>query len=71
MQSDVTVNGYHLPTLARLCKELHSPAQGALAEFIWRLHNSRELPVELAREFMHSAGYVPFKGYPLTRQHQA
>ncbi len=39
MQSNVTVNGYHLPTLARLCKELDSPAQGALAEFIWRLQN--------------------------------
>jgi ribonuclease HI len=61
-----TFNGYHLPTISRLCKELGSPREGNLAEFVWRLSNSAALRVGVAREFMRSAGYEPFQGYPLT-----
>jgi ribonuclease HI len=66
MNINLTLDGYHLPTIARLCKELGSPTQGPLAEFVWRLSNFAALPFAAAEEFMRSAGYVPFKGYPLT-----
>jgi ribonuclease HI len=66
MNSNFTSNGYHLPTISRLCKEVGSPRKGYLAEFVWRLSNSAALPVGVAREFLRSAGYAPFKGYPLT-----
>ncbi len=66
MNLNLTFNGYHLPTVSRLCKELGSPREGDLAEFIWRLSTSAALPVSVAQEFMRSAGYEPFRGYPLT-----
>jgi ribonuclease HI len=66
MNTNLTFDGYHLPTIARLCKELGSPTQGQLAEFVWRLSNFAALPFAVAEEFMRSAGYIPFKGYPLT-----
>src|SRR2546423_7436207 len=67
MQSDTTFQGYHLPTLAKLCKELNSPTEGELAAFVWRLSNMSTLPSTVAEEFLRSAGYKPFTGYPLTR----
>ncbi len=71
MNTNLTFNGYHLPTVARLCQELGSPTEGALAEFVWRLSNSDSLSIAAAQEFMRSAGYVPFKGYPLTNTNPA
>lgn len=67
MNTDLTFNGYHLPTIARLCQEFGSPTEGALAEFVWRLSNSDALPAAAVQEFMRSAGYEPFKGYPLAK----
>jgi ribonuclease HI len=66
MNIQFTFDGYQLPTISRLCKELGSPTEGHLAEFVWRISNSSALPVGVAQEFLRSAGYVPFKGYPLT-----
>jgi len=66
--TEITFDGYHLPTLAKVCRELNSPSDGALAEFVWRLSNSPAMPIMLAAEFLRSAGYVPFKGYPLQRR---
>jgi len=65
---DVTFNNYHLPTLARLARELGSPTHDGLAEFLWRLSNSASLPVEIAVDFMEAAGYEPFKGFPLRKK---
>jgi hypothetical protein len=65
---NVIFNGYHLPTLAKLCKELGSPSDGALAEFVWRLSNVDTLPVKIGYEFMAEAGYVPYVGFPLLRE---
>ena len=65
---DITFNGYHLPTLARLAREFGSPTNDGLAEFLWRLSNSASLPVEIAVDFMEAAGYEPFKGFPLRRK---
>jgi hypothetical protein len=63
---DVVFEGYHLPTLAKLAQEMGTPRWGTLAAIIWQL-SSKALPVEVAMDFMHAAGYVPFKGYPLER----
>ncbi len=71
MNINFTFNGYHLPTIARLCKELGSPREGDLAEFVWRLSNAAALPVGIAQEFMRAAGYEPFQGYPLTNANPA
>lgn len=68
MLQNITYNGYHLPTLARLARELNRPTQDDFAEFLWRLHNSPSLPVEIATRFMEEAGYEPFKGFPLQRK---
>lgn len=65
---NLTFNGYHLPTLARLARELHRPIDNAFAEFVWRLSNTPTLPVEHATAFMEEAGYEPFKGFPLQRR---
>lgn len=62
---DVTFDGYHLPTLAKLAWKLDKPTDDKFAEFIWRLSNTPTLPVEIATEFMEAAGYVPFAGFPL------
>ena len=65
---NITFDGYHLPTVARLAQELGRPTNDGLAEFIWRLSNSASLPVEIAVDFMEAAGYEPFKGFPLRRK---
>ena len=64
---NVSYNGYHLPTLARCCRDLGSPTQGELAEFIWRLGTRETFPVVLAQNFMRACGYQPSKGFPLQR----
>ncbi len=65
---DITFNGYHLPTIAQLAKELGSPINGAFAELIWHLSNRDTLPYTIAVEFMEEAGYVAFQGFPLVRR---
>ncbi len=67
MQTDLTFNGYHLPTLARVIKEMGSPTEGYAACLIWNLTNMASLPVPYAEELARAAGYEPFQGYPLTR----
>lgn len=57
---------YHLLTLAKVARLLERPTEGALAWVIWTI--STDAPVAQAIEFMQAAGYVPFVGYPLTRQ---
>jgi len=66
--NDITVNGYHLPTLAKLAKNLDSPTHGELAHFLWRFSNSGCVPSSIAAEMLRAAGYKPFEGYPLKRQ---
>lgn len=63
---NITFNGYHLPTLAKIARELGRPTDDQLAGIIWRLSNS--VPVEVATDFMEQAGYEPFKGFPLRRK---
>jgi hypothetical protein len=66
----ITFNGYHLPTLAKLARDLGRPTCDAFAEFIWHFTSSEHgLPVPLAKQFMAAAGYKPFVGLPL--QHAA
>lgn len=65
--NNVTFNGYHLPTVARIARELHSPVDGELAWFVWRLSTANSLPYQTANEFLKAAGYLPFQGYPLKR----
>lgn len=67
---DVTVNGYHLPTIARLARDLDSPTTGDVAAKVWGLSTMNILPAALAERFMLAAGYEPFKGYPLQRVDQ-
>ena len=62
---DISFNGWHLPTLARLARELGNPTRGQFAAFLWDLSNKPTFPVELATDLMQEAGYEPFKGYPL------
>lgn len=64
---DITLNGYHLPTVAAMARKLGSPTDGHLAETIWHISTDERLPEDIAAEFMRDAGYVPFAGYPLTR----
>ena len=68
-RADATVTvlhgGYHLATIAKLCRELGSPTHGDLAALVWRLSCDEKIPSDVAREFMRDAGYTPFKGYPL------
>jgi hypothetical protein len=58
----ITFNGYHLPTLSKVAREIGRPICDAFAEFIWQLTSS---DVRLAKEFMAAAGYKPFVGPPL------
>jgi hypothetical protein len=67
---DVTVNGYHLPTIARLARDLDSPITGDVAAKVWNLSTSSALPAPVAERFMAAAGYEAFKGYPLQRVRQ-
>lgn len=62
---DLSYNGLHLPTLARLAREMNSPTDTDFAEYLWRLSNASSLPVEVAQRFMRAAGYEPFVGFPL------
>jgi len=61
----VCYNGVHLPTLARLARDLNHPPTGSFAEYLWRLSNAPTLPVDYAARFMRAAGYEPFVGFPL------
>ena len=65
---NITFDGYHLPTLVRLAKELGSPTNDGLAEVIWRLSNRNTMPLKVACDFMSEAGYLPFMGFPLMRE---
>jgi hypothetical protein len=62
---DVVYHGLHLPTLARLARDMNSPTHSDFAEYLWRLSNTSALPVAVARRFMLAAGYEPFVGFPL------
>lgn len=62
---NVTYNGLHLPTVARVAREMNSPTDTAFAEYLWRLSNASSLPIDIARRFMRAAGYEPFVGFPL------
>jgi len=66
MPAEITYNGYHLPTLAKIARELGRPTDDKLADIIWHLSNA--VPVEVATDFMEQAGYEPFKGFPLRRK---
>jgi hypothetical protein len=65
---DVMFNGYHLPTVVRLAREAGIEPDSQFAWVLWRLSNAETLPVELAKEMMIQAGFVPFAGYPLVRR---
>lgn len=65
--ANVTVLGLHLPTVVKIVTMVGSPTEGPLAEKIWHISNMQSLPAEIAEEFLVECGYVPFKGYPLTR----
>jgi hypothetical protein len=67
---NITFDGYHLPTLAKLARELGSPTNDALAEFFWTTSNRATLPQPIASEWMREAGYVPFVGFPLKRSNE-
>ena len=64
---DITFDGYHLPTLAKVARAAGKPTVGPLAGLIWELSNRDSLPSMIALEFMVEAGYQPFQGYPLKR----
>jgi len=64
---NITINGLHLPTLAKIARELGSPTDDAFAEYLWRLSNYLQ-PVEYAVQLMQEAGYKPFAGFPLQRR---
>jgi hypothetical protein len=67
MLPDLKLEGYHLPTLARLCRALDRPVDDGLACLVWRLSNLSALSDSLSRDFMRACGYLPFMGFPLTR----
>ena len=64
---DITFDGYHLPTLAKIARAIGRPTTGAFASLMWELSNRATLPSTLAVELMVTAGYQPFQGYPLKR----
>jgi hypothetical protein len=66
MLPEVKVNGYHLPTLARLCRALDCPTNDGLAALIWRISNVGTT-YSLGADFLRACGYVPFQGFPLVR----
>lgn len=48
--------------------KLHSrPIIGKFAYFLWNLASSQKLDYQVSRELYETCGYVPFKGYPLTK----
>jgi hypothetical protein len=63
--ANITANGYHLPTLARIARESNRPEQGPIAVILWTLSNN--LPAPLAQDLMADAGYECWVGYPLMR----
>jgi len=67
MLPEVTVEGFHLGTLARLCRVLGCPTDDRLASLVWRLSCLSAVSPSLGADFMRACGYVPFKGFPLVR----
>ena len=67
MLPEVKVNGYYLPTLARLARALNCPTEDGFAELIWRLSNDAAMPNKLGEDFLRACGYVPFQSFPLVR----
>jgi hypothetical protein len=67
MLPDLKLEGYHLPTLARLCRALDRPINDGLACLVWRLSNLSAISATLAADFMRACGYQPFQGFPLLR----
>jgi hypothetical protein len=65
MLPEVIVEGFHLRTMARICRELERPTGGPLAGLVWRLSTTSLLGITLAEDFMRACGYVPFCGFPL------
>ena len=65
---NITINGYHLPTLAKLVKELGSPSTGKLASIVWDISTRASLPYAYGESFMIACGYKPYRGYPLTKE---
>lgn len=49
-------------------KQLESPTQGEFAAKLWEICSGNRLPVKEARMLYEACGYVPFRGYPLTRK---
>jgi ribonuclease HI len=66
MQFNISLDDYHLPTIAKLCRTLGSPAEGPLAQFVWHLVNTPIFPANILGDFCHSAGYEVGRDYPLT-----
>lgn len=67
MLPEISAEGFHLGTLARLCRVLGCPTEDRLAAIVWRLSCLSTIGVPLAEDFMRACGYVPFQGFPLTR----
>lgn len=67
MLPEVTCEGFHLRTVARLCRSLESPIDNGLAAIVWRLSTTSFLDSSLAADFLRACGYKPFQGFPLQR----
>jgi hypothetical protein len=67
MLPETTIEGFHLPTLARLCRVLRHPTNDGLAALVWRLSCVSVVPPSLGADFMRACGYKPFVGFPLQR----
>jgi hypothetical protein len=67
---DITVNGYHLPTLAKVIRDMGSPTEGPVAAIAWNISVRASVPAEISAQFLEAAGYEPFQGYPLERKRE-
>lgn len=67
MLPEVTAEGFHLGTLARLCRLLGRPTSDSLASLVWRLSCLSAVTPSLGADFMRACGYKPFVGFPLQR----
>jgi hypothetical protein len=67
-QFDISVNGYHLPTLAKVVREMGSPCDGPISTICWNIAVVAGYRSPAARAFLAACGYEATAAYPLKRE---
>ena len=57
----------NLNNIIKFAKSHAKPVAGKFAYFLWNLASSQKLDYKTSAKLYERCGYIPFKGYPLTR----